>query len=120
MRTFQRWFGRVSAAVLTGMILTQAAMAQVNSTISGTVEDSRNALIPGVTISATNTQTSVETRTLTNEAGAYNFPALIPGTYRLKAELTGFNTKTVSNIELGPACRFDKISFWILRPRELQ
>ena len=37
------------------------------------------ALIPGLTITVTNTETSVVSRTVTNESGAYNFPSLQPG-----------------------------------------
>ena len=81
---------------------TIAAFAQVNSSIGGTVEDSSKALIPGVTITATNTQTGVTNSTVSNEAGAYNFPVLIPGTYRLTAELPGFRPYTYNEIQLSP------------------
>ena len=106
MHIFQRLSGCISAAILIGLILTQAAAAQVNSTVSGTVEDTHKALIPGVTITATNIQTGVETKTISNDTGSYNFPALVPGTYRIKAELMGFNTKTVSSIELAAGLSF--------------
>jgi len=82
------------------------AVAQVNSSLAGTVEDARKALIPGVTITATNIQTGVENRTLTNDTGSYTIPALIPGSYRIKAELAGFNSKTVSSIDLGGGLSF--------------
>jgi len=101
MKIFSRTFGIFLALFLICFALSTAANAQVNSAISGTVEDATKALIPGVTITATNTQTGVESRTITNDAGAYNFAALNPGTYRVKAELTGFNSKTASGIELG-------------------
>lgn len=81
---------------------TVAALAQVNSSIGGTVEDSSKALIPGVGITATNTQTGVTNSTVSNEAGAYNFPVLIPGTYRLTAELPGFRPYTYNEIQLSP------------------
>ena len=59
--------------------------AQVNTSIGGIVEDASQALIPGVTITATNTQTGVVSTTVTNESGAYNFPAILPGVYKLTA-----------------------------------
>src|SRR5215217_1629400 len=101
MKIFSRLSGMFLSVFLISLALSTSANAQVNSAISGTVEDATKALIPGVSITATNTQTGVESRTITNESGAYNFAALNPGTYRVKAELTGFNTKTDSGIELG-------------------
>src|SRR5689334_15037129 len=101
MKVFCRLSRTLTAAFLISLALAATATAQVNSAISGTVEDTTRALIPGVSITATNTQTGVESKTLTNESGAYSFPALNPGTYRVKAELTGFSTKTASGIELG-------------------
>jgi Ca-activated chloride channel family protein len=70
-------------------------------TISGSVSDSSGALIPGVTVMATNTETGVARTTLTNESGAYNFVGLTPGPYRLNATLGGFQTAILVNINLG-------------------
>jgi len=69
--------------------------------ISGTVTDPTGALIPGVTVKATNTETGVETTVLTNDAGAYTFARLTPGPYRLTAALNGFQTAMLVNINLG-------------------
>ena len=77
-----------------------AVFAQVNSAIGGTVDDASHALIPGVTIKAVNTQTAVETITITNESGVYNFPALVPGTYKVTAELPGFRPHTFNDVQL--------------------
>jgi hypothetical protein len=76
------------------------AFSQVNSSIGGTVEDASKALIPGVSITASNTATGVETRTVTNESGAYNLPSLLPGKYKVSASLPGFKTHTFSEVEL--------------------
>ena len=72
-----------------------------NATVSGTASDASGALIPGVTVTATNTQTGVVTTVLSNEAGAYNFASLQPGAYRLSAELSGFRTQSYTGVELG-------------------
>ena len=72
-----------------------------NGGLTGTVEDTSKASIPGVSITATNTETGVTTTAVTNEAGAYNIPSLIPGTYKLTAELAGFRGAGYTNIALG-------------------
>ena len=82
------------------LFLANVAFAQ-NAQLGGIVADPTKALIPGVTITATNTATGVATTTITNESGAYSFPSLQPGVYRLSAELSGFQGSTV-NLELGP------------------
>ena len=38
---------------------------------------------------------------MTNESGAYNFPALQPGNYKVSAELPGFQTQTFTDVQLG-------------------
>ena len=88
--------------VLVCAALASTVFAQVNSSVGGTVEDASKALIPGATVIATNTQTGVENRTITNESGAYNFPVLQPGNYSLAASLPGFKTLTYSGVELRP------------------
>jgi len=93
----------IAAAALLGLVLTSSAFAQVNSAIGGTVQDSSQALIPGVEITATNTQTGVVATTITNEAGVYNFAALIPGVYRVTASLAGFRPYTYNDVRLSAA-----------------
>ena len=92
-----------SIATFVCIIWAGSAFAQVNSSIGGIVQDPSKALIPGVTITATNTQTGVVSTTLTNEAGAYNFPAILPGIYKLTASLTGFKTSAYDEVNVSPA-----------------
>src|SRR5215831_11817087 len=75
----------------------------INAVVGGTVSDTSKALIPGVTVTATNTGTGVAATAVTNESGAYSFPALQPGTYKLTAELPGFQTQTFTDVQLGGA-----------------
>src|SRR6185503_2667849 len=72
-----------------------------NATVSGTVADVSTALIPGVTVKATNTQTGVVTSVVSNESGTYSFASLQPGEYRVSAELPGFQTQVFTNVRLG-------------------
>src|SRR5206468_3451686 len=74
-----------------------------NASLSGTVSDASNALIPGVNITATKTDTGVVSTGLTNETGTYNIPSLLPGVYRVTAELAGFQTRTFTDVRLGNA-----------------
>ena len=79
----------VIAALLLPVLLTNSFAQTTNANLGGTVSDSTKALIPGVTVTATNTQTGVVSTNVTNETGAYNFPSLQTGTYKVTAELPG-------------------------------
>ncbi|MDQ6758628.1 MAG: carboxypeptidase regulatory-like domain-containing protein [Acidobacteriota bacterium] len=66
-------------------------MAQSNNaTISGSVTDNQGASITGAQVVATETDTSVKTTAITNEAGVYSLRNLPIGTYVLTAEHPGF------------------------------
>src|SRR4030095_14287314 len=79
------------------------AQGTSNATVGGTVADASGALIPGVTVNVTNVGTNITNTVVTNESGAYNFPSLQPGTYKLTAELPGFQTQSYTGVQLGGA-----------------
>src|SRR5205814_2975848 len=64
----------MTAGMFLCLVLAGHTFAQTsNATLGGTVSDATGALIPGVTITATNTATGSVNTALTNEAGAYQF-----------------------------------------------
>src|SRR6059036_2436443 len=90
------------AGVLLWSVLVANTFAQTtNATLGGTVSDASRALIPGVTVTATNTQTGIVSTGATNETGSYNFPSLQPGTYKVSAELPGFQPQAYNDVTLG-------------------
>src|SRR5438132_7756659 len=89
----------LTAGLLFFLLAGTNAFAQ--SRITGTAADASGALIPGVSVTATNTQTGVVTTVVSNESGAYNFASLQPGSYKVAAELPGFKTQTYDNVTLG-------------------
>jgi len=94
----------VVGALLMCLVVSAIGIAQSgNAILGGTVSDSTSALIPGVTVTATNTQTGIKSTTVTNEAGTYQFPSVQPGAYKVTAELPGFRTQTYNDVTLGVA-----------------
>src|SRR5882672_6455285 len=69
-------------------------------TFNGRVLDQGDAVLPGVTITATNTSTNVARITVTNDEGLYNLPALDPGVYTIQTELAGFAFSTRTGVTL--------------------
>ncbi|MFB3901908.1 MAG: TonB-dependent receptor domain-containing protein [Acidobacteriota bacterium] len=72
----------------------------VFGTISGTIQDSKGAAIPGAGVTVTNVNTGVVRQVTTNEVGIYTATSLIPGVYRVEAEMPGFKKAVVSDVTL--------------------
>jgi hypothetical protein len=88
--------------VFLSFVLPARSRAQTsNASISGFVQDASQAFIPGATVTATNTQTGVISKAITNETGTYTILSLLPGTYKLTAELPGFRVQTYNDVQLG-------------------
>ena len=65
------------------------ALAQTTGAISGSVRDAQGAGLPGVTVTVTSDALPRGRTTTTLEDGSFQFFSLLPGTYHLKAELSG-------------------------------
>jgi hypothetical protein len=94
-----RWI--ISAVIVLALSSTIASAQSSNASVGGFVQDTTQAYIPGVTVTATNTGTNVSVMVVTNESGTYNIPSLLPGKYKLTAELPGFRTQVFNDVELG-------------------
>jgi hypothetical protein len=74
--------------------------AQTTATISGTVHDANGGALPGVLVTATNTDTRLVRTSVTGSEGRYVIAALPPGKYELRAELAGFKPHVRRDLEL--------------------
>jgi hypothetical protein len=79
---------------------TVAAQA-VTGTILGTVTDSTGAVVAGASVTLTHTGTANSRTVVTDTHGEYTAPSLPTGVYTVTAELQGFRTVALSNIEVG-------------------
>ncbi|MBO0799391.1 MAG: carboxypeptidase regulatory-like domain-containing protein, partial [Blastocatellia bacterium] len=76
-------------------------MAQESrGTIIGRITDASGGTLPGVQVRVVNTATNVIATATTNEAGSFNVPFLIPGAYRVTAELNGFKKFILDDVEV--------------------
>jgi hypothetical protein len=80
-----------------------AALAQSTAALNGTVTDATGAIVPNAKVVATNQATGVESATQTDTAGAYLFPSLPIGIYRIQVTAPGFQSAIVSNLKLDVA-----------------
>ena len=63
---------------------------ETTGSITGVVKDATGAVIIGAAVTAVNQQTAAEFRAATDSNGAYQFPLLRAGTYRIAVESKGF------------------------------
>src|SRR6201998_1143475 len=75
--------------------------AQVDTgSLVGTVKDASGALLPNVTVTATNTDTGIATGTKTEQNGDYVITPLHIGRYSVSVEATGFHREIRKDIVL--------------------
>jgi hypothetical protein len=75
-----------------GVAMPAIAQVQTGSILVKTV-DQQGAIMPGATITISSPVLVAGTMTaVTDASGAYRFPSLVPGTYNVKVELSGFQT----------------------------
>jgi hypothetical protein len=76
---------------LAGLLFTISVSAQeARGTITGNVKDATQAVVPGVAVKITNVAMGTTVSVPTNDSGFFQAPYLIPGTYRVSVEHTGF------------------------------
>src|SRR5688500_4133885 len=92
--------GILNAALVAALLSGTLAWGQATAQISGTVRDQSGAVLPGVEVTATQTDTGISRSTITNETGSYTLPNLAVGPYRLEAGLPGFRTFAQTGIVL--------------------
>jgi hypothetical protein len=99
---FRNLRSRVLLCVASGVLAAASfpAHAQFGGSLSGTVADSTGAVVPGATVTLTNSDTHQVLTITTNGSGVYTFTELAPGAYGLSATAGNFATATVSNVSV--------------------
>src|SRR5215475_11317559 len=83
----------LAIAVFATMVLIAPATTsaqEARGTISGKVKDSSDAVVPGVSVRITDVARGTTITATTNAAGLYQAPYLLPGTYQITVEVSGF------------------------------
>ena len=99
---------RVLSTIL-GVLLFSLTLFAQDGRILGTVTDQTGAVLPGATVSVTDTERGLARTVNTDAAGEYNAPNLIPGTYSVRVEAKGFKRLDRQNvvIEVNKEVRVD-------------
>src|SRR2546429_1347091 len=76
------------------------ALAQSTASLTGIVTDASGAAVPNAKVTVTNKATGVSFYTQTDSAGAYLFPSLPIGKYRIEVTAAGFQKAFVADLDL--------------------
>lgn len=95
---------RLVSSLLWAVLLLGAPSASVAQTgtasLAGTVTDDQKSAVPGVLVTLTSGATGLTREAVSGANGTYQFLAVPPGTYTLKAELSGFKSSVIEGIQL--------------------
>lgn len=93
------WTGLLWAVCYLLLALASSAYCQTNmGSLAGSVMDTSGAGVPNAKVTVTNTQTGVAVNVVTSDAGDYRVPQLNPGTYSVRAEITGFQAQVQTGV----------------------
>jgi hypothetical protein len=87
---------------------TWPANAQSTAALQGTVTDPAGAAVPNAKAVASNEATGVQSETVSDSAGAYLFPSLLIGVYKLEITASGFQKVVLSGLKLDVASTVTK------------
>jgi len=92
----------LTGAVVLLLLLSPLLISQSRDTgaIRGKVTDEQKSPLPGATVTLTSPNLMGARSSVTDANGDFRFPALPPGTYSLKAELSGFGTQIQEKVRL--------------------
>ena len=94
-------WGIFAACVFPAFAIFTAAQGSYRAQVRGTVSDPSGAVMANVTVTITDTGTSITTVAHTDATGEYNFTGLRPSTYSVRVEAAGFRAMERTNVVLG-------------------
>jgi hypothetical protein len=89
----------VTVLFIAVMLGTSAWGQTGTSTIRGTVTDPQGRVVPGATVTLTNTATNAVRTAKTSDAGTYTFDLITPADYRVEVDAKGFKKKVVGSVK---------------------
>jgi Carboxypeptidase regulatory-like domain len=95
----------ITLAVLFALVCMWASPAgaqsqAINGTIEGTIKDASGGVLPGVTVTLTNTDTGATRVVVTGPTGVFRAPLLPLGTYKIEVVLSGFSKLQRTGVRL--------------------
>jgi hypothetical protein len=97
---FSRFFKAFTLLFVLSLAVFSAQAQSTQGSILGTVKDSSGALVPGATITLTNTDTGIIRTAKSSSSGDFEFLDAVPARYDLEASAAGFESWKISGVQL--------------------
>ena len=96
----QSWLAAAPLAALLALVPAAADAQVADAVIEVLAQDESQAVLPGVTVTVLRPDTGFTQSSVTDGTGTARFVALMPGTYSVKVELSGFTTINQEGVTL--------------------
>jgi Carboxypeptidase regulatory-like domain/TonB dependent receptor len=90
----------VTIVSLNSLCLNTPAQTSVNGSLRGRITDIKGAAVAGATVTLTNAGTNIRQTATAGEDGSYIFARVVPGSYSIVAEKTGFKQVQHGNLAI--------------------
>lgn len=94
------FFSRLVLGVMLLLMSSGVVWGQAHTSLSGVVTDPTGSVVVGATVILTDVRTGATRTATTNQDGAFEFPQLRPGIYRVRVEMQGFKSIVQDNLQL--------------------
>jgi Carboxypeptidase regulatory-like domain/TonB dependent receptor len=84
------------------LLIVPVAYAQYRASLRGVIADPQGAVVPGATVTLTNTETNEKQVSTSDGSGIYNFNALPPARFTITVESPGFEKQVVNEVQIIP------------------
>ena len=95
-----KMFALIAATAVLGLAAAPAHAQDYRARVQGTIVDTSQATLPGVTVRLINEATGVAVDRITDSDGRYLFDFVDPGTYTIATELSGFRKAELKSVRV--------------------
>jgi len=99
-RSLVRTLFTILLGIAAALLPLPSAAQAVYGSIGGTVRDPSGAVLPGVTVAIVSLARQTTDTVVTNESGLFVKDRLLPGEYRVQAELSGFKAAVLPRVDV--------------------
>ena len=94
------WVGLVVLCLVCGLKTSSTSAQAVYGSILGTVTDPQGSAVAGAKVTVTSITKGTTETTTSNESGNYSVTHLIPDSYKIRIEATGFKATNIPSVQV--------------------
>ena len=106
---YRPWLTAAALLLVSGSFSNRLDAQVLYGSVVGSIQDQTGSVVPNVTVAITNRDTGLQRETTTDQTGNYAINNVLPGTYTVRTNVSGFRSVTRENLEVaaGTVARAD-------------